>query len=250
MPKPTPRSVANLKSKILNPSLTSHFEVEMNFPGPVRELIGSEQEKLMLSCSEASLPGSQLTTLEQTYDRTGVTEKFAYRRQFDDRIDLTFYVDSNYYLPIRVFEKWISFIMNEEVPDQDLKDPDYHYRAKYPDSYRMDGMKITKFERDYRNTLEYEFVKVFPLSISSMPVSYDASSLLKCSVSLSYIRYIVKDSGNQRTPQFNLRPSDQARLNSAAFAGGLANLAVDTITGNDFLGDVSGGVVGALTFLR
>ena len=44
----------------------------------------------MLSCSEASLPGSQLTTLEQTYDRTGVTEKFAYRRQFDDRIDLTF----------------------------------------------------------------------------------------------------------------------------------------------------------------
>ena len=67
--------------------------------------------------------------------------------------------------------------MNEEVPDQDLKDPDYHYRAKYPDSYRMDGMKITKFERDYRNTLEYEFVKVF-LEYFIDAVSYDASSLL------------------------------------------------------------------------
>jgi hypothetical protein len=37
----------------------------------------------------------------------------------------------------------------------------------------------------------YEFIRSFPLAISSMPVSFDASSLLKLSVSMSYIRYIV-----------------------------------------------------------
>ena len=31
-------------------------------------------------------------------DRTGVTEKHAYRRMFDDRIDFTFYVDASNYL--------------------------------------------------------------------------------------------------------------------------------------------------------
>jgi hypothetical protein len=33
-------------------------------------------------------------TLEITGDYTGVTERHAYRRVYDDRIDLTFYVDA------------------------------------------------------------------------------------------------------------------------------------------------------------
>ena len=50
-------------------------------------------------------------------------------------------------------------------------------------------------ERDYDQKLEYEFINAFPISITSMPVSYEASSLLKCSVSLSYIRYILIPTG-------------------------------------------------------
>jgi hypothetical protein len=35
-------------------------------------------------------------------------------------------------------------------------------------------------------------VSAYPIAITSMPVSYDASSLLKCTVSFSYIRYYIE----------------------------------------------------------
>ena len=54
------------------------------------------------------------------------------------------------------------------------------------------GLKIYKFERDYSNVLEYEFIKAFPSGLSSMPVSYDGNDVLRCNVTMSYIRYIMK----------------------------------------------------------
>tara|TARA_Y100001936_G_scaffold89331_1_gene87849 strand:- start:178 stop:660 length:483 start_codon:yes stop_codon:yes gene_type:complete len=72
------------------------------------------------------------------------------------------------------------------------------------------ALKVIKFEKDHAfggdgrdrvaegstisgggGSLEYTFVNSFPLAINSMPVSYDTSSLLKCTVSMSYIRYFV-----------------------------------------------------------
>ena len=65
---------------------------------------------------------------------------------------------------------------------------------KYPNDYIADqGLKITKFEKDHQNPLTYEFIRSYPLSITSMPVSYDGSSLLKCSVSMTYVRYLIKN---------------------------------------------------------
>jgi hypothetical protein len=63
----------------------------------------------------------------------------------------------------------------------------------YPKEYRCEGLKIIKFERNRRNSLEYEFVGAYPISVSAMPVSYDSSSLLKCSVSMTYLRYVITD---------------------------------------------------------
>tara|TARA_B100001113_G_scaffold344341_1_gene332667 strand:- start:223 stop:1050 length:828 start_codon:yes stop_codon:yes gene_type:complete len=188
---PTPLSVSKIKSQLLSPALTSHFEVVIGIPKDLQSVLGINQERLNLMCSEASLPGSQLTTLELTNDRTGVTEKHAYRRLFDDRLDLTFYVDAKNYIPIKFFETWIQYIMNEN-PQETIR-KNYAYRVKYPDDYISDqGLIVRKFEKDYKSVLEYEFVRSFPLAISSMSVSYDASSLLKCQVSMSYIRYILK----------------------------------------------------------
>ena len=236
---PTPRSVADIKSKLLRPALTSHFEVQLSFPQAVRSYLGVNQDDVNLSCCEASLPGSQLATLENNNDRTGVTEKHAYRRQFDDRIDLTFYVDAQNYMAIRFFEGWISYIMNEDQnanPFSDGDDPaqettpslasrDYHYRVKYPNDYIADqGLKVIKFERDYQQQLTYEFIRSFPLSISSMPISFDASSLLKVTVSMSYIRYVVLKTPSKTAPlippvpatRFN--PSSQAQSNAQSFS--------------------------------
>jgi len=40
-------------------------------------------------------------------------------------------------------------------------------------------------------------VRAFPRTMTSMPVSYDASSLLKCTVSMSYIRYFIDKSTDE-----------------------------------------------------
>lgn len=187
------KSVDDVKVNLLRPSLTSYFAVQIALPnGKVRskleEVLGADQGQLNLLCSETSLPGSQLTTMDINNDRTGVTEKHAYRRMFDDRIDFTFYVDASNYLPIRFFETWIKGIVNE---DEKSKNINYNYRPTYPDEYVADqGLKIFKFERDYQQFMTYEFIRSFPLSISSMPVSYSGNDLLKCTVSMSYIRYI------------------------------------------------------------
>ena len=262
---PSPKSIADIKSNLLAPATTSHFEVTIPLPGlnpetlkklerenknPVFKKWAGEpggQSQINLMCSDASLPGSNLATLEVNSDRTGVTEKFAYRRIFDDRIDLTFYVEVGGYSPIKFFEEWMSFITNgngEEGDEleQELLDPAYFYRMRYPNDYIASGLTITKFEKDYTdNVLQYEFVNSFPLSISSMPVSYDGSSLLKCSVSMSYIRYVVKNLHKKPSRLQNLNPLDQASRN-----GGFLN----DIRANTLDAGFSGLGLGANDLLR
>ena len=220
---PQPLGIKQIKSKLLSPALTSLYYVQVNLPsaGPLTPAymkssgVLLDQDRLNLMCCEASLPGSQLATLELNNDRTGVTEKHAHRKIFDDRIDLTFYVDAENYMPIRFFETWINFISQQSTADIEGRpkatDKDYFYSFEYPDDYMSDnGMKIVKFEKSSLGNagisgilgtkpskagqLTYTFIRTFPLSISSMPVSYDQSSLLKCTVSMSYIRYVVDGS--------------------------------------------------------
>ena len=241
---PTKRTVADIKARaLLRPALTSHFEVQIpkisNRVGEFDTFLKDndvllDQEKLNLLCSEASLPGSALSTYDIVDDHTGVNEKHAYRRLYDDRIDFTFYVDAENYLPIKYFEAWIKWIANESVSPGaggvlGAKSKAYFYRMKYPDDYVCDsGLIVRKFERDYGPGLEYEFIRAYPISITSMPVSYDTSSLLKCSVSFTYLRYIVgKSEGNRdeegssastSNPQNQaLTPAQQAAANNVAF---------------------------------
>ena len=236
---PTPRTVAQIKANLLQPALTSHFEVQITKPAGLtvdylaaNGIPNLNQDKLQLLCSETVLPGSSLATHEINNDFTGVTERHAYRRLYDDRIDLSFYVDAENYLPIRFFETWIKYVVNENVGDSSegnllgSKNAAYFYRVNYPNLYiAPQGLTITKFERDYkRKPLTYKFVNVFPIAVTSIPVSYDASSLLKCTVSLTYIRYYIDqtkdqqpDSSNFTAQNFNLTPQQLADLNKQTF---------------------------------
>jgi hypothetical protein len=235
---PTPKNVADIKSNLLRPALTSHFVVTIPKPaGGFDSFLNSNgvifnQEKLNLMCSEAVLPGSNLATFEINDNFHGVTERHAYRRVYDDRIDLTFYVDADNYLPIRYFETWMKWIVDESMEDSDKGagvnsfSRNYFYRVRYPEGtngYTSDGLTVTKFERDYTQTLEYKFIRSFPISINSMPVSYDSSSLLKCTVSMSYIRYVLVQGSAKASPQFdtqsnfNLTPQQLANINNIAF---------------------------------
>ena len=237
---PKPKTVSDVVSNLLQPSLTSHFDVLIGLPSSslgtrLRSFLGPNQDKLHLMCSDAVLPGSSLATTEMNNDFTGVTERHAYRRIYDETIDLTFYVDADNHWPIRFFEDWISAIVNEDQEEALAKD--YFYRVKFPDEYIADqGLKVVKFEKDIEtrrqigprymslptpnaSSLEYKFVRSFPRSITSMPVTYDASSLLKCSVQMTYTRYVVVPSRiPSNRPSFN--PTFMGIFNSIAGAAG------------------------------
>lgn len=227
---PSAKGINQIKTNLLRPALTSHFEVEIplpnneGFPSFLSDNLNSsfDQQRLNLMCSEAVLPGSSLATLELDNDHTGVTERHVHRRVYDDRIDLTFYVNVDNYLPIIFFESWIKYISAEQITGGDrgvgVKSKNYFYRMRYPDDYIADqGLIVRKFERDYKSRLTYEFIRSFPISITSMPVSYDTSSLLKCTVSMSYIRYFVKEMKADISQPKPNTPDNQAKYNSSAF---------------------------------
>lgn len=217
--------MAEIKTRLLNPALTSHFQCSFNAPPKVKEWIRAkdfyisdrqatpsdkdttvydEILNLSLSCCDASLPGSTFQT-HDVMSYAGVNEKFAYMRAYDDRSDFTFYVNEQYQ-QLKYFEGWTSFIADEQYTQKvrgGLESNQYSYRMNFPDDYRGD-ITIKKFERSFGGeksrtnptpsgrTLEYFFKDAYPLSISSIPVSYNSSELLKCTISFTYSRYFIK----------------------------------------------------------
>ena len=219
-----PRSISEVKTNLLNPALTSHFQVTIGRPfndsGFSTYLSDTgcnyKQDQLNLMCCETALPGSQLATSEILNDFPGVTERHVYRRQFDDRIDLNFYCDAEQYMPIRFFEAWIKYITNERSGGS--RNENFSYRMKFPNKYKG-PLEVTKFEKNIHSKksvqpLTYKFVNCFPLAISSMPVTYDASDLLKCNVSFAYSRYYI-DTSTSITEFLN--PAAQATFNNSGF---------------------------------
>ena len=225
-----PVKMSKIKEKLLRPALTSHFLCEFRPNQKMESFLKSRssnqvrffgadynnivnEELIKLSCSEASLPGSSLATNEINNDYTGVTERHAYRRLYDDRSDFTFYVDSEYRI-IDFFENWISYVVGEDsLKGQENRK--YNYRVNFPNDYKTDYLYITKFEKDYTRSergrpLTYQFINAYPISINSMPVSYDSSQLLKCTISFTYSRYVLsrstakypKVTNNNKPPKF------------------------------------------------
>ena len=185
----TARSIGQIKSALLRPSLTSKFSVEIQSPLGLEDFNSTTKDEFHMSCSEASLPGSSLNTQEITGDHHGVTERNAYRRMYDDRIDLTFYGEGRNYMQIRYFENWINFIVGENNSEERVS-RSYDYKVKFPNEYKS-LMKISKFEKDDGPLLTYNFIDSYPISINSMPLSYSSTDLLKCTVSMTYLRYII-----------------------------------------------------------
>ena len=217
-PSTKPYSVSELKAKLMKPALTSHYicnftpppDVQkwLEFRGPSKfsgEIFNPENDELFqLHCSDASLPGSTLTTNSINDDYYGVSEKHVYRRLYDESAQFTFYVDSNYKI-ISFFEGWMSYIVGEEGGEGRLDDLNYFYRVRFPKSYKTRYLYITKFERDTGRpnaggSLQYQFINAYPISINSMPVSYEQSQLLKCTVAFSYERYIINKIPGYKVP--------------------------------------------------
>ena len=119
----------------------------------------------------------------------GVPQEFAHSRIYTD-IDFTFYVDEDYTL-LNIFEGWMDYISSGAGREVAEFQKPFYRRMRYPDSYKCDTMFITKFEKNQKRKLRYQFINAFPKSISPIPVTYGAADLLKVSVSFNYDRYIV-----------------------------------------------------------
>jgi hypothetical protein len=215
-----------LKSLLLGEGLaqTSVYQIYITTP-PAADLIFfkdfnlSEKSRFNLLCCDAVLPGTSLATHEVTNDYSGVTEKMAYRRIYDDSLDLTFYVDNKYKV-ISYFDRWMDYITGKGTTfaSNIYENPNAYYRMNYPNLYRS-NISVTKFEKDnsksLQPTLTYNFIGAFPTNIISIPISYNSSDLLKCTVSFTYMRYVRKDQfslNSSYTPPSN--PATQASVNS------------------------------------
>ena len=212
----TKYSTKDFLTKFGNIAQTSQYRAHIVFPPAVRaELAASQIDTNLLNeigvlCKATSLPGSSLSTHEVANDFYGVTQKHAYRRQFDNSIDLTFFIDKDYQT-LYTFEGWMEYIM--PLMGKNVKGGGSYFQAQYPDSYRTE-LYLHKFNKDHDGVdgfaenarpvkysygrpgeIVYTFLGAFPQNISSAVVSYDPSSNLEFTVTFAYERYITDKTG-------------------------------------------------------
>ena len=123
--------------------------------------------------------------------------------QFDNTIDLKFYIDANYQI-MYLFEAGMEYIM--PLVGKNPKSSTSSFVANYPDNYKCD-LHLYKFNKDMdapwsvvnpfrtKGSIVYSFINVFPQNISSADVSYDPSQNLEFTVTFSYERYITNKTG-------------------------------------------------------
>ena len=170
-------------------SLTPAVESYLSRYTGIRSIKNFLSRNLGILCSDASLPTSTLATAEVKDNFMGVPQQFAHTRFYTD-ISYSFYIDEDYTL-LKIFEGWMEYISSGANADVDQDHRAYYRRMKYPDSYKCNTMYINKFEKNYKRTIRYRFVNVFPKSINAIPVQYGTADILKVSVNFNYDRYIV-----------------------------------------------------------
>ena len=262
MPAPIPQQISRILPKFQNVAQTNHYLVKFGLPqGTVYDrntLRGHLRSKgvdsrfqlddIGLLCTTASLPGSAFATINTVGDRQGVVERFAHTRNFT-QISLEFYVD-NLYKSLKFLEHWMEYIGGASQPN--VTEDAYYFRMRYPEDYKSNETRIIKFERNYRQFLEYKFIGLFPMSLNSTKVSYDGAQVLKATCNFSYDRYIAGQTSSfamergtafNETNAYNQRQKhSQKYLNSNLFKKSSSAQTVSTTsaTGQVSVQNVSG----------
>ena len=198
---PRVKKTEQIRSLFQKVATTNHYEVFFSGFGSMRKLRGYITSRsprvsnsfisrdLGLLCNSAELPATTMATAQIEGNRMGIVEKFAHSRVYTDS-SFTFYVDSDYRV-LEFFELWQEFIASgsDESDGADKSHLAYYHRMQYPQEYKVDTIKIQKFNKDHFRSVQYTFLNAFPVAVSSMPVSYDGNSVLECQVTFSYDRY-------------------------------------------------------------
>ena len=201
----------SLGSNSLSAYLQDHSLLEGTGPGTIGDYIA-------LFCSEAVLPGSQITTQSVDGLRQGVTQHFATYRRYPD-INLTFYSQKDYYTN-EVFDAWLEYIsptLNDVNTGSMIDDAaNFAYkRLRYPKTYKCD-MSITAFsndtitrktrlnphgdddgpkekivERQEPSSIRYELKNAFPVNIVAAPLAYGNANLIKTTLTFKYEQFYI-----------------------------------------------------------
>ena len=166
------------------PALSSFYIVNLDLAMGASNSDGAEEslEKWLESCgvmdtpyamrrysllaTEAILPGTAMSVLEEKGSRQGITERFATQRAYND-IAITYYIPSDY-SSLRLFQEWINFMnplyyksgtaegdarLTEGYRDgyPKAQDSNSFHRFRYPKEYKK-SITITKFERNVGQT--------------------------------------------------------------------------------------------------
>ena len=200
MPRPFPKKISQIKPTLSNVAQTSHYAVTFaGFSNILADYLKTKgilgryiADDLSLLCCRASLPGSAHATASVVGKYQGMAQKFAHTRSFTE-MSMDFYVDNDY-KSLKFLEHWMEFISSGSRLEGESANPvadGYYFRMQYPDAYKCSETRIVKFERDYKNYIEYKFINLFPLSLDAMQVSYEGSKILKATASFTYDYHIA-----------------------------------------------------------
>lgn len=244
----SPRKISDIKPLFTNLAQTSHFLVQFGISqNPeliaylTRRGVDSRfiAESAGLLVRDASIPTTSFATA-QAIDYMGVIEKFAHTRQFTE-MSMEIYVDKEY-KTIKFFEHWMEFIASgthnqsltpsaEKKPEVKISRKNYSTRFQFPNYYKSDATKITKFERDYKQQLEYNFLGLFPSSMNSISVSYQASDIMTLGVTFTYDRYVPGKTDSLSESRQNANNEEAKYANAFNSSNkNIANLSTDQIT--------------------
>ena len=228
--------MTDAKLKFGNLSLNNQYQVHFaGFNSSIQNYIRNNlgilnaddfiSREMGILCFDASLPATALATAEVKDNFMGVPQEFAHSRLYTD-IDFSFYVDKDYTL-LRIFEGWMDYITSgAEGEVGDLAKP-YYRRMRYPDTYKVSSIYISKFEKNLDRALSYQFINAFPKSITPIPLTYGGADILKVSVSFNYDRYVVNRKKRQPSilstgfdifNSFKKEPKKSEKTNSSEYS--------------------------------
>jgi len=211
--------MSEIRSLVCNVAQSTHYEVQFGgFDNNLKKYLSERgvdnqfiNDKVGLLCLNANLPSSAFATALVNGNYTGIQEKIAHTRLYSE-ITLEFYVDLEY-KTLKFFEHWMDFISSgsnfnpvtqdrqyikyPNMESQSTEEYNYSVRMQYPEHYKCNQVKIYKFEKDYKNIMEYTFIGMFPLSMNPITVSYINSESLKVSLNLQYDRYVANKNVTQ-----------------------------------------------------
>jgi hypothetical protein len=219
-------SLEDVKPLLGNLSRSNYYQVQFGglSPGLLGALSARGVDPLFVSndsgllCYEAQLPGSSLAKTEST-NFTGITESFAHRKVFTP-LSLSFYCDDRY-RSLKFLEHWMEYAVSGNSL-LNYSDSNYTYRMQYPNDpatgYKCSGTKIYKFEANVQRVIDYSFIGLYPINLSSTQVRYGSDGeLTRVSCQFGYTRYIAG----------SIFSIDEARGFSNNLQSGLTN-----VTGN------------------